>query len=385
MAAGLYIHVPFCLKKCAYCDFYSITDLTLKQAYLHSLDLEMEKVSARWQDFFFDSLYIGGGTPSLFSPGEIEKVLARARKRFRFLPKAEVTLEVNPGTVSPVSLQGYRNAGVNRISIGVQSFNSRNLAFLGRVHTAAEAAAAVEKAQQAGFEDIGMDLIYGLPDQTEAKWRADLGKAVALDPSHLSCYLLSFEEGTVLSERLKAKAFRPLSQKRQAHLFLETSRFLEDRGFDHYEISNFARMREGAPGANRSRHNRKYWEGAPYAGLGPAAHSFSGNERSWNVKTLEEYLEATVSGRLPVEAREALSPGQERTEAVYLGLRRREGIFLRDFEKRFGARALQNIVKEARQLEEQGLAILTSERMALTRRGMLFLDGIAEAIASRLS
>lgn len=382
--AGLYIHVPFCLKKCPYCDFYSVTDLELKPAYLRSVFSEVEIVSKDWVDLTFDSIYFGGGTPSLLSSHEIGGILEKARNRFRFSSDTEVTLEVNPGTVDPKSLEAYRMAGINRINIGVQSFNPRNLAFLGRIHTDAEAVAAIEGAGRAGFTNIGIDLIYGLPDQTEQVWLADLKKAVDLNPSHLSCYLLSYEPGTVLYTRRESGEVEPLPQVRQADLFLTTSGYLEDHGFEHYEVSNFARMGEGISGFNRSRHNQKYWIFASYAGLGPGAHSFRENKRWWNIRDIDGYLEETRSDMRPVGGEETLSTIQQQMEAVYLGLRRREGIAVKDFEKRFGLSFDGCVSKTAERLTREGFATFSSERFSLTRRGMLFLDGVAEALISCL-
>jgi len=383
--AGLYIHVPFCLSKCPYCDFYSVTDLKRKDAYLASVLLEMEKVSTKWADTAFDTLYFGGGTPSLLSPFEVEKLLKTAENRFRFRKDVEVTLEANPGTVDRVRLEGYKTAGVNRIVIGVQSFSLKNLAFLGRIHTDTEAERAVEAARRAGFDNIGIDLIFGLPGQSKGEWLADLKKAVRMDPAHLSCYLLSYAPGTMFFARRTSGIITALPQKRRATLFLTASEFLEKHGYTHYEVSNYARNLSGCSDALRSRHNQKYWNFSPYAGLGPGAHSFRKNQRWWNLKNIDAYVDQIASGNHPVGGGERLSAGQQQMEVVYLGLRRREGIDVGDFDRRFGVSLYGCLSKTAARLRQEGWAILTPDHFYLTRRGMLHLDDIAAVLVSHLS
>ncbi len=383
--AGLYIHVPFCLSKCPYCDFYSVTDLKQKDAVLAAFLSEMETVSVDWADASFDTLYFGGGTPSLLSPFQVEKLLKTAGNRFRFQKDTEVTLEANPGTVDRVRLEGYKTAGVNRIVIGVQSFFLKNLAFLGRIHTDTEAERAVEAAHRAGFDNIGIDLIFGLPGQTKGQWLADLKKAVRMDPAHLSCYLLSYAPGTMFFVRRQAGTLTPLPQERRAALFLTASQFLEAHGYGHYEVSNYARTLPGRPGALRSRHNQKYWNFSPYAGLGPGAHSFRENRRWWNVKSIDVYTEKIASGKHPVGGGERLSVSQQQMETVYLGLRKREGIDVRDFDRRFGVSFYDCLSGTAAQMGQEGWVIFSSGRFCLTPRGMPHLDDIAEAIVARLS
>ena len=378
--AGLYIHVPFCLKKCPYCNFYSVKDLDRIPAYLKSLHLELAGIAPRWSDLFFDSVYFGGGTPSLLTPGEVEGVLDGILKHFRCRQDLEVTLEANPATVDANRLKAYRSAGINRLNIGIQSFSAAHLAFLGRVHTPTEAGAALEDAGRAGFEKIGIDLIYGLPGQTQRQWRKDLERATAHGPAHLSCYLLSFEPQTPLEARRRAGEIAPMPPGRQAGLFLDTAGYLEDRGYTHYEVSNFARKQEDAPGIHRSRHNQKYWNFSPYAGAGPAAHSFRENRRWWNINSLEAYLQAAAPGRPPMAGIEVLSTRQQQMEAVYLGLRRREGLDVKALERRFGLSFYAHTLETVRALKQEGWVSFTEKGFALTRRGMLFLDAVAGAL-----
>ena len=378
--AGLYIHIPFCLKKCPYCDFYSITDASFHPAFLNALSTEMRL--NRGVDLVFDTLYVGGGTPSVFNEKSIDRIVETARRSFKILPGAEITLDVNPGTVTLEKLKGYRRAGVNRINIGVQSFNSVNLGFLGRIHSGRDADLAVKWAQSAGYKNIGLDLIYGIPDQTTASWLRDLQAAVELGPQHLSCYILSFEPGTPMDRERKKERFKPLSEGRVCDLFETTVKFLSEHGYVQYEISNFARENIGGSGLknageNRSRHNTKYWTFTPYLGLGPSAHSFIEPERFWNHADVGKYMQDLARGKLPQAEKESLSLDQLMTEAVYLGLRQTRGIFFDAFDEKFGVSFRGMFGEIMAGLEEKGLMECSQGRCALTSKGMLVLDSIA--------
>jgi oxygen-independent coproporphyrinogen-3 oxidase len=368
--AGLYIHIPFCVRKCAYCDFYSVTDLALKPRFLNALLREMELVSDK--GLCFDTLYIGGGTPSVYENNDIGQIVAASFQNFDFRPDAEITIEVNPGTVSIEQLKGYREAGVNRINIGVQSFNQENLDF---IHTTNEARNAITDAHQAGFKNVGLDLIYGLPDQSKPDWLEDLKQALEYNPTHLSCYMLTYEKGTPLHSRLKAGRIKPLAGENMRALFETTIGFLEDHGYFQYEISNFARIgKDGEP--NVSKHNLKYWTLVPYIGLGPSAHSFIEPQRHWNVSNIDEYILAIESNRLPVADSEVLSEEQQLIEAIYLGLRMTAGIDLIGFKAKYGIDFLQTFKEVIFDLEEQNFIEIKNSRCALTRQGRAFLDRI---------
>lgn len=380
MNAGLYIHVPFCLKKCPYCDFYSITEASFHSAFLDALSTEMRL--NRGVDLVFDTLYIGGGTPSVLDEKSIHRTVETARRSFKILPGAEITLEVNPGTVTLEKLKRYRRAGVNRIQIGVQSFNSANLRFLGRIHSDRDADLAVEWAQSAGYKNIGLDLIYGIPDQTEASWFRDLQSAVEFEPQHLSCYMLSFEPGTPMDIDRKNGRFKPLAEGRVCDLYEATVKFLSDHGYVQYEISNFARGSIGGSGPkevghNRSRHNTKYWTFAPYIGLGPSAHSFIEPERFWNHADVGKYVQDLVQGKLPRAGKESLSLEQFMSEAVYMGLRQTRGISVDVFNEKFGVSFRGMFSEVITDLEKKGLMECSTDRCALTSKGMLYLDAIA--------
>ena len=370
LTTGLYVHVPFCRRKCLYCDFYSITDLSRRASYLRALAVEMGRV-AEAASAPVDTLYIGGGTPSVLEAGSLERILATAGKTFPFLPRAEVTLEANPGTLDSDLLRAFKAGGGNRLNIGVQSFRDERLRFLGRVHSGQAAVQAIDAARAAGFDNIGLDLIYGLPGQTRADWLADLQRAVAFAPEHLACYLLTYEPGTPLERLRRAGRVQPLAESAAAELFDATCEYLASAGYRQYEISNFART-----DAHRSRHNLKYWTGAPYVGLGPSAHSFSGTERRWNVRSVDQYVRSLAAGRLPVEGRERLDRSQQMIEALYLGLRMTAGIDLEAFDRRFGVDFRGEYRELLAEFGAEGYVAIAAGRCALTRRGMRFQDSI---------
>jgi oxygen-independent coproporphyrinogen-3 oxidase len=378
--AGIYIHIPFCVRKCPYCDFYSVTDLALKPRFLKALMAEMELISAEGR--CFDTLYIGGGTPSVCGRHDIGEILSAICKNFDLKPESEITIEVNPGTASVEKLKGYRKDGVNRVNIGVQSFFQKNLDFLGRIHTAGEARSAVTGAHRAGFKNIGLDLIYGLPDQSEGDWLQNLKYAVEYDPTHLSCYTLTYEKETLLYSGLKDGRIQPLAEDRVRALFEATIDFLENHGYIQYEISNFGRIgKNGQPSV--SRHNLKYWTLAPYIGLGASAHSFSEPQRYWNVSDIAEYITAIESGRLPVAEREVLSREQQIIETIYLGLRTTAGIDLTGFGEKFGINFVETFKEVISDLENQNYLEIKSSRCALTRPARAFLDTIAMMFVNR--
>lgn len=366
-SAGLYVHVPFCRSKCAYCDFYSITDHDGVDAWLEALALEMEM----YRGFApaFDTVYVGGGTPSCLPADRLAELLRQARSAFPVVPEAETTVEVNPGDVDAAFLGRLREAGFNRVSIGVQSFDDSILNVLGRRHNGHESLEAVESARMAGFENLSVDLIYGVPGQSLELWRRTLDTALAFRPEHLSCYELTLERGTPLHRRVEAGQAAPLCEEEGYRFFSTTSAFLEDNGYDHYEVSNFARAE-----SHVSRHNHKYWDHTPYLGLGPAAHSFRGNLRWWNHRDVDRYVRDARSGRKPVEGREALSQEELRTEALYFGFRTKRGIYGPAFRERYGLDLFRDEETALRGMKEEGLIRLDGEVLSPTRRGLALAD-----------
>jgi len=366
---GLYIHIPFCVRKCAYCGFYSVTDRSLIPDYLAALRREMA-LYREWAASF-DTLYIGGGTPSVLPTEELEELITGIHGTFAISIDAEITVETNPADIDSGLLTALCHAGVNRLNIGIQSFDDGILAFLGRRHDQEQAVAAVKAARSAGIENIGIDLIYGIPGQDVDAWLATLRKAVALNPDHLSCYQLTLEEGTPLAKQFRRGEVVLPDDSLQADFFCNTSDFLEDNGYVHYEISNFAR-----PG-RESRHNRKYWNHAPYLGLGPAAHSFSGRERRWNRRAVNTYIDDLASGRTPVESTEILSDEQLRLEALFLGFRTRRGICLQTFKIRYGQDLLTDKRDWIERLSGEGLVEIRDGFLRPTRAGMAVADSLA--------
>jgi len=369
---GIYVHVPFCRRKCPYCDFYSVTEIDWLPAWLDALCSEIRSVPK--PEGPYDTVYIGGGTPSLLDDRQIRHLIETLFHQFDIAGNPEITMEVNPGTVSADLLKHYRAAGINRINIGVQSFDDENLGFLGRIHSGAQSVEVLRKARKAGYENIGLDLIYGLPGQTIEGWRRELSSALDFSPAHLSCYLLTYPSGTPMAEALNQNRFAPLSEAACGELFFQTHDFLLDQGYDHYEISNFAPSE-----AKRSRHNQKYWRHTPYLGLEPAAHSYADHRRYWNIASVKDYVADINSVGLAIEESEDLSPAQEMMEVIFLGLRQAEGISLESFETRFAVDFQIKFQEVLTRCQEAGYLAVTAGRCALTRQGLLYADSIAAA------
>ena len=354
-ASGLYIHVPFCASKCPYCDFFSIASADMIAAWFASVCRELDLYRERFERF--ETVYFGGGTPSLLSAQQLGSLMEHVRTRVRIATDAECTIEVNPDDLSSEKARALRDPGFNRLSIGVQSFDDRLLRFLQRRHTARQARDAFEHAAAAGFENISLDLMYGLPEQD---WQAELAQAISLQPGHVSCYQLTIKPGTPFFSMQQEGRLPAASEETLAQLFLLTDSLLAEAGYDHYEISNYARE----PGCE-ARHNSRYWQHRPYLGLGPAAHSFDGEKRWWNIDSVPDYCSLISSGSLPVAGSEILTPDQLRLERLMLGLRTSRGVAREDVGA--GGSTLA-------QLEREGLITLHSGRIAPTPRGMLFAD-----------
>ena len=326
---GLYIHIPFCLSKCTYCSFYSIESIKLIPAYLAALEQEIKFYSRCFSSF--GSIYIGGGTPSLLNPEQIAGIFSAIYKAYKVDADAEITIEVNPGDISLDYLNALYALGINRLNIGIQSFSARTLKFLGRRHSAGEAVYAIESARQAGFDNLGIDLIYGVHGSGIKSWVNTLQKALGLAPEHISCYQLSLDKKTPLYKKYSAERWKLPDEDTGLRFFFTTSELLEEAGYLHYEVSNFARN-----DALKSKHNMKYWQHAPYLGLGAAAHSFLNNRRWWNKPAIQNYLSDIAADKMPVENTENLSAEQLRLEALFLGLRTKAGIDLQYYKAKYG-------------------------------------------------
>lgn len=358
---GLYLHVPFCRSKCPYCDFYSHTDQSLITPWLKALEKEIGFYQNQFTSY--DTLYLGGGSPSILSEKQLGRLLDLVFDRFHFESGTEITIEANPNDLNPAKLKRLHELEVNRISLGVQSFDDQELLFLRRRHTAEEAEQALEWIWEAGFTNMGIDLIYGLPGQTIDQWLANLEKTLTFQPEHLSCYQLTIAKGTLFYGLKEKGGLTPISEEDEELFFTTTSQFLEDQGYIHYEISNFAREENYF-----SRHNQKYWQRQPYLGLGPSAHSFQENRRWWNVGSINRYCQALEQGRMPVEEREELTKEQEQLEIISLGLRTRAGLDLSRLADSL------NLEETLSRLVEAQLVSITDNRLVPTLKGFLLAD-----------
>jgi len=376
MRTGLYIHFPFCLKKCLYCDFNSAaSSADTREDYAELLLREMElRQEALDEPASAATLYFGGGTPSLMSPQQVGRLIEAAALRFGLAPGAEVTLEANPGTLTPERLAGYRAAGVNRLSLGIQSFEDRLLARLGRVHSKGEALSAFDAARSAGFANISIDLMHSLPEQSPLEWRRALAQGIALSPEHISAYALSVEGGTPFAGLLAAGELPLPGEEDAAQMFEATAELLEGAGYLQYEISNFAR-----PGC-ASRHNSAYWSRESYLGFGAGAHSFWNRdglgERWCNAPELQEYRESIESGSIPQRDREILTLEQAVSEGFFLGLRVLTGLDLARLESLYGPSALAGPLAEVARLEASGALIREGSLVRLAPSAVILANSV---------
>lgn len=378
MSLALYVHVPFCQQKCPYCDFNSFAGMdALHRPYARALMAEMARLAAQreWQ---VETIFVGGGTPTVLPLAALAQVLEAARTTFSAPAGAEVTVEANPGTVDEAYLAGLRAAGANRLSLGAQSFHDDELRLLGRIHSAAEVDVAFRAARRAGFENLNLDLLFGLPGQPLARWRSSLERALALGPEHLSLYSLTVEAGTPFADWIAAGDLPAPDDDLAADMYELAQEILSRAGYAHYEISNWARRNSlGLPLA--CRHNLVYWRNRPYLGVGAGAHAGWGGRRWRNLSRPHHYVAvaALEGGELPwqrpvVAGVEAIDESLAMGETMMLGLRLlEEGVSLAGFEKRFG-RSLRDVYgDEIAALEEGGLLECLPDRVRLTRRGRL--------------
>jgi putative oxygen-independent coproporphyrinogen III oxidase len=373
--AGLYVHLPFCSAICPYCDFSVLTgDAARRQRFVETLRREI----ALWAEqpfpsMPFDSVYLGGGTPSLLSVEQLAATLDEARVRLPVAADACMSMEANPEDVTARNLAAWRALGVDTLTLGVQSFDDAALRFLGRRHTGEEARRAVEAALEVGFAVVGVDLIFGLPEQDEAAWEQELATASALGPQHLSCYQLTIHAGTPFGFRRSRGELREMPEGGQASLFRLTHERLAAAGYHAYEVSNFAR----AP-THESRHNGKYWRHAPYLGLGPSAHSFDGARRWWNHRRVGPWEAAVAMGELPLAGEETLGPRELALEHLMLGLRTRAGVDLARL-RGLGFDLAADNAPLLERLSTEGLVAVAGDRLRPTLAGWAVADGLAAA------
>jgi oxygen-independent coproporphyrinogen-3 oxidase len=372
-AAGLYVHIPFCSSRCSYCDFATgLYQSELVERYVCGLTEEIR--TSQYAGENVDTIYFGGGTPSLLAPAQLERVLAAVHDSFKIATDSEITLEINPGSATLDKLSAFRSLGVNRASFGAQTFDDAELAKLGRSHNAVDALRTFAELRNADFANVSFDLIAGLPGQTLGGWERNIQQALALAPEHLSFYLLEVHSGTPLAEHIR-RGIQPQPDEDLAGVMYEW--MLEqalDAGYEHYEISNLCR-----PGFH-SRHNVKYWTAAPYYGFGCSAHSYDGDTRRWsNQRDVLKYVEMVESGASPVVEEQQLSATDVRAEAVFLGLRMMQGVDLRRYRESFGVDLRDEHADDLDRFCKAGLVELDGDLIRLTRTGALLSNEVFAA------
>ena len=381
--SGLYIHIPFCNSKCAYCGFYSIASLKRKDDFLASLKQEIIQRKDYLHGEKVETVYFGCGNTSILSIYELQSIFTQLHETFEIDPSVEVTLEANPDTLSLEYLEGLRSLGVNRLSIGIQSFFDEDLKYLSRRHNAEHALQSIQWAKATGFDNIGIDLIYGLPTSNADRWSQNLDKFFELNLPHLSAYALTLEPNSILTKQIEMGKALPVNEDDAVRDYGILCQKMAQHGYLHYEISNFCK-----PGMH-SRHNSNYWFGIPYAGFGPSAHSYDGVSRQWNVSSVEQYNQGTPTGsplsnlgyaERTLGDRETLTPEQIYDEYVMLRLRTMWGIDLKYIKREMGERFSAHCERQAQPLIAQGRLSQTREFLYLTDEQMLFADGIAEEL-----
>jgi oxygen-independent coproporphyrinogen-3 oxidase len=367
--AGVYIHIPFCKKLCFYCEFYHVITPENNSTYINALLSEISFRREYLGNETISTIYIGGGTPSVFSVKELETILNKVHKQFRVEKNCEITIELNPDDVNLFYLNDLRNIGVNRISLGIQSWRDSDLKMLNRRHDSAQAAGALKNAFKAGFENVTIDLIYGIPGMSSAEWASNLDYSFAFDIKHLSAYHLTIEPGTVFGKMLRKGLIKEIEEEESTYLFNILIEKAEKEGFIHYEISNF-----GKPGYF-SIHNSNYWKQVNYIGLGPSAHSFNGYSRQWNLSDLKGYVKAINSGKTFYE-REELDTKAKFNEYIMTSLRTMWGIDLEYVEKAFEKEGYDYVINLSGKFIDYGLMKKEKKSLVLSNQGKMISDNI---------
>lgn len=367
--AGIYLHIPFCQKRCIYCDFFSTTQSEKKAAYVKTLCRELEIRKSYLQGEAVETIYLGGGTPSQLSPEELEEIFAYIYKVYEVKPDAEITLEANPDDLTPEYIANLRRLPINRLSMGIQTFREDTLKLLNRRHTAQQAIRAFYQCREAGFRNISIDLMYGLPGETLENWEEDLRQAIALNPEHISAYHLIYEEDTALWKLREQHQVEEANEDLSLDLFSTLIDKLAHAGYQHYEISNFCR-----PNLH-SRHNSSYWTGKKYLGCGPSAHSFDGHSRQWNIASLDEYMKGIQNGSI-VHETEKLDLYTRYNDFVITRIRTCWGMPLSHLREEFGEELYHYCLRMSKPHQEQGMLEIANGTLRLTRKGIFVSDGI---------
>ena len=370
--AGIYIHIPFCRQACNYCNFHFSTSLHYKNDFVEALlkEIELPAKANYLQGQVIETIYFGGGTPSILEIDELKRLMQQLHQYFTINSSAEITLEANPDDVTDEKLKGWKQLGINRLSIGIQSLFEEDLRWMNRAHTADEAKQVIAKARAAGFNSFTVDLIYGTPGLTDEKWLYNLDWVLQQNINHLSCYALTVEEKTPLDKQIRQHQKQDVDPEQQGRQFLLLMEYMQKAGFEHYEISNFAK-----PGY-RSKHNSSYWKGVHYLGLGPSAHSFNGSSRQWNVANNQLYIQSLKQGIISFE-KEELTATQQLNEYIMTGLRLMEGCDLNYISQQFGKEKAAELNSNAEAPIGKGLMIAQDNHLILTKDGKLFADSIA--------
>lgn len=361
---GVYIHIPFCVKKCKYCDFNSFKmNLCDKKRYLDDLNKEIKMYSGECADRIVDTIFFGGGTPSILSCDEIECLMKCVKDSFNISDDAEITMECNPGTIDRKKLEAIKRSGINRLSIGLQAVQNHHLSYIGRIHTYEEFEKNFKEARSVGFDNINIDLMFALPNQTEDDWKESLEKVVRLNPEHISAYSLIMEEGTELFDMYEREEFELMDEDRDIDMYEYTISYLKNNGYNQYEISNYSK--EG----KECRHNIIYWQCDNYLGLGAGAAGYLARDRYTNESNLNSYHKKIESGKKPIISVENLSDEEMMEEMVFMGLRMNSGINRIDFKNRFGVEFCDKYKKQVEDLVERGLLSVVDENIKLTQKG----------------
>ncbi len=367
--AGVYFHIPFCKKACHYCNFHFSTSLQHKNELVEALLKEIDITRGKGTRLI-TSVYFGGGTPSLLLRKELRVIMETTRASFKLLPDVEISFEVNPDDMNDATVPFWKQQGINRLSIGIQSFREEDLQWMNRAHTATQALAAIDLAKDAGFTNYSIDLIYGVPGLSDDAWKANVEKAIILGVPHISAYALTVEPRTALDAMISKGKKEPVEPEQQARQFIILMEMMEEAGYEHYEISNFS-----LPGMH-SRHNSSYWQGIPYFGFGPSAHSFDGISRYWNRSHNLEYIASLESGIIPYE-KEDLTDTQRLNEYIMTSLRTMEGIRIGRVVQDWGQENAELLLKNSEKFMSRGMMNNINNSLVLTREGKLFADGIA--------
>jgi oxygen-independent coproporphyrinogen-3 oxidase len=373
--AGIYLHIPFCKQACTYCNFHFTTSLHYREELVDALVREAETEKDYISNEQVQTIYFGGGTPSLLNISDFEKIMNGIHRNFTVSSDVECTIEANPDDINTEKLKGWKGSGINRLSIGIQSFQEKELRWMNRAHNAEQSIQCIELSRLNGFENLSIDLIYGSPLLSDDQWSKNVSKAISFQIPHISCYALTVEEKTPLHKNILNMSVRNINSDLQANQFLLLMQWMRENGYEHYEVSNFAK-----PGY-RSRHNSSYWKGEKYLGLGPSAHSYNGYERRWNVSNNQLYIKSIFNGPNTRES-ETLTPVQAMNEFIMISLRTTEGLDLMKLEQNWGADKRKNTELVLKKYASQGLIHSNQERVHLTDEGMLMADGIASALFS---